>query len=298
VCSLLAGISQAQTAAEKAAQPAERGGAAQADAAKQAPATSPARPAVDAAKPAAAPADPTGSWKWEITTPDDNAFELMLKLKWDGKKLAGKYTAFDSTVDIEESKLEKDAITFVVRPEFGGNQFEVKFNGKVAKDEIKGKIIVDFGDQPQEIDWLAKRFLDVDDVLGTWQLTLETPDGMTFEPTLTVTKDDKGLHAKTASDFGEFEGKNVQIKDNQFVFEISSENDEFSFKSVYRATPRGNVVEGKSEFDFGGNKGEMKFTGKRLPPKEEKKAEPARPTAGDAGKSKQPAGESTKSSDK
>jgi hypothetical protein len=241
-----------------------------------------ARPATDAARPApsAPPVDPSGSWKWDFTTPDDNKLEFALKLKWDGKKLDGNYTSFDNTVKIEDAKLEKDAVSFVVRPEFNGFQMEVKFNGKVAKDEIKGKINLNFGDEPQEIDWVAKRFVDADDVVGVWDLKTEAPDGNEFESTLTITKDDKGLHAKTESDFGEFAAKNVQIKDNQLLFELASDNADFDFKIAYNSKPRGNSMEGVSKFDFGGNTGEMKFTGKRQPPKEEKKAEPARPAAG------------------
>jgi hypothetical protein len=233
----------------------------------------PARPA-DARQ----PADPSGSWKWEFETPDDT-MELVLKLKWDGKKLDGNYTAFGSTTKVEEGKLDKDTLSFVVRPEFNGNQFEVKFNGTVAKDEIKGAIHLQFGDEPQEFPWTAKRFVDPDDVVGVWDLKIEAPDFGEIVSTLTVTKDDKGLRARYANDFFDLEAKNVQIKENELLFEISSENEEFSFKSNYRGTPRGNAIEGKSAFDFGGNTGEMKFTGKRQPSKEATPAEPARPAS-------------------
>jgi hypothetical protein len=202
--------------------------------------------------------------------------EFALSLNWDGKKLGGKYTSFGNTVKIEEGKLEKDAVSFAVRPEFNGFEMLVKFNGTVAKDEIKGKINLDFGDEPREIDWVARRTVVADDVIGVWDMVVEAPGGNEFESTLTVTKDDKGLQAKTESDFGEFDAKNVQIKDNQLIFELASDNADFNFKIVYKALPRGNAMEGKSEFDFGGNTGEMNFTAKRRPPKEEKRAEPAR----------------------
>ncbi|MEX2316406.1 MAG: hypothetical protein WD669_04590 [Pirellulales bacterium] len=294
VCFVHSGVSRSQETSDKSATPA---------ATRPAQPVTPARPAAEARKPAVT-VDPTGSWKWDFPLPDDNTLELVLKLKWDGKKLEGNYTAFESTTKVEEGKLDKDALSFVVRPEFGGNQFEVKFNGKVAKDEIKGTIGIDFGEQPQEREWVAKRFVDVEDVVGVWDLTVEAPDFGEFESTLTVTKDNKGLHAVTASDFGEFEASKVEIKDNQLVFEMGGDNADFNFKIVYKGAPRGNTIEGKSEFDFGGNTGEMKFTGKRQPPKEEKKAEPARPAAptrpaaDDKKDSKDAAAATPKSSDK
>lgn len=277
----------AQQSSEQKAQPAS----AETKAQPAAPAAE-ARPA-DARQPTT-PADPTGSWKWDVTTPDDNKMEFTLKLKWDGKKLDGNYTAFENTTKVEEGKIDKDTIAFVVRPEFGGNQFDVKFNGKVAKDEIRGTIGLNFGDQPQEIPWTAKRFVEADDVVGVWEMKMAGFDGNEFTSTLTITKDEKGLHGKTASDFGEFEARKVEIKDNQLIYELGSDQGEFTFKAVYRGTPRGNAIEGTSQFDFGGNTGEMKFTGKRLPPKEEKKAEPARPASearpvADKQESKEPA---------
>jgi hypothetical protein len=94
-----------------------------------------------------------------------------------------------------------------------------------------------------------------------------------------VTKGDKGLQAQYANEFFDLAAKNVQIKGNELLFEISSENGDFSFKTNYQGTPRGNSIEGKSVFDFGGNTGEMKFTGKRQPPREEAKTDGSRPAA-------------------
>ncbi len=98
-----------------------------------------------------APVDPTGTWKWEYSF-NDNAIEGKLKLKWDNKKLVGKYTAFDNTTDIEEVKLEKDQLSFITKREFDGNEFVVKFNGKVKPDDIEGTVAIGFGGNgPQRI---------------------------------------------------------------------------------------------------------------------------------------------------
>ena len=227
---------------------------------------------------ATAPVDPSGSWKWQFETPE-NPIDLTLKLKWDGKMLDGTYTGFDTSTKVEQGKVEKDDISFVVRPDFGGNQFEIKFKGKVAKDEIRGTIGIDFGGQAQEFPWTAKRFVDPEDVIGVWNLTIDAPQFGELKSTLTVKKGDKGLQAQYANEFFDLAAKNVQIKGNDLLFEIASENGDFSFKSNYQGTPRGNSIEGKSTFDFGGNAGEMKFTGKRQSPKEEPKADATRPAA-------------------
>jgi hypothetical protein len=224
-----------------------------------------------AEKKEAEPADPTGTWKWDVEF-GDNTAEFKLKLNWDGKKLTGKYTAFDNTTDIQEAKLEKDQLSFVDKREFNGNEVVAEFKGKVKPDDIEGTVTVDFGGNgPQDFDWTPKRAVEIDDVLGKWELSLEGPNG-TIEPELTLTKDGEKLTGNYVSPFGERVPKSVTLKDNKLIFDVSAERDGVQFKVVYTGTPRGNNIEGEAEFDFDGNAGTMEFTGKRTPPEEKEKA--------------------------
>jgi hypothetical protein len=217
---------------------------------------------VDAAK--AAPVDPSGSWKWEYNF-NDNPAEFSLNLNWDGKQLTGKYTAFDNTTDVEQGKLEDDKISFIANREFNGNQFTVRFDGKAQPDEIVGTVGVDFGEGPREFEWHAKRVVEIDDVLGTWKLRLETPQGV-IEPQITITQDGDTLHGAYVSPFGEREAKELSLKDGELSWTIASdEDDDFDFQVVYRGKPRGNKIAGSNEFDFGDNTGTMEFTGVRTP---------------------------------
>jgi hypothetical protein len=241
-----------------------------------------------AAKPEAkpqSPVDPTGTWKWQYDF-GETPMDAKLKLNWDGKKLTGKYTARDVTTDVSDGKLEKDELTFITVREFNGNEFEIEFEGKVKEDEIVGLVMLDFG-QAQEFDWNAKRAVEIDDVLGVWDLRLDTPNGV-VEPRLTITKDDDNkLKGTYSSVFGDREPNGLTLKDNELSWEIASgDDDEFDFQVLYKGKPRGNRIEGATEFDFGGNTGTMKFTGKRTPPKE--KDDEARPAAATATPANQP----------
>jgi hypothetical protein len=233
------------------------------------------------------PVDPTGTWIWQYTI-SDNDVDFQVKLNWDGKKLTGTYTAFDETTDIEESKLEKDQLTFVTKREFNGTEIVATFSGKVKPDDIEGTVSVEIGDDdPREFDWNAKRSVEIDDVLGTWELKVETPNGV-IEPRLTLTKDGDKLQGKYVSPFGERDPKNLSLKDNELSWEISGERDGIEFKVVYTGKPRGNSIDGTSEFDFAGNTGTIEFTGTRTPPDEEKE-KPA--------KEAKPAGEGASAAD-
>jgi hypothetical protein len=222
------------------------------------------------------PVDPAGTWVWDYTF-NDNSAEFKLKLKWDDKKnLTGKYTAFDRTSDIQEVKFEKDQLSFVTKREFEDREFTVHFDGKVQPDDISGTVSFDFdGNGPREFDWNPKRVVETDDVVGTWALRVETPNGV-VEPRLTITADGEKLSGKSVSDaFGELEAKNVQLKDNTLTWEISVVNNGLEFNVKYSGKPRGNTIEGSNEFTVGENTGTMKFTGTRTPPEEKKSEAPA-----------------------
>ncbi len=222
--------------------------------------------AEEAAPAKAAEINPSGSWKWEYNL-NDNPAEFSLKLNWDGKKLTGKYTAFDHTTDIEDAKFEDNKISFISKREFNGNEFTVHFDGKAEPNDIVGKVGVDFGDGPREFDWHAERVVDSASVLGTWKLKLETPQGV-IEPELTITNDGDKLVGHYVSPFGEREAKEVALKDGELTWKIASDdNDQFDFEVVYRGKPDGNKIAGSTEYDFGGNTGTMEFSGERTPPK-------------------------------
>jgi hypothetical protein len=219
--------------------------------------------------------DPTGTWRFEYKF-NDNAVapvEGKLKLNWDGKNLTGKYTAFDRTSDIEEAELENDQLSFISKREFNGNEFVVSFDGKLKPDDIEGTVSFDFGDGEQEFDWNPKRVVEMDDVLGTWQLRVETANGI-VEPRLTIVKEGKKLKGKSVSQvFGELEAKNLTLKDNTLSWEITGTTGGVEISVNYKGKPRGNTIEGENEFTAAGNSGTMKFTGKRTPPEEKEKPE-------------------------
>ena len=113
---------------------------------------------------------------------------------------------------------------------------------------------------------------------AVWKIKVETPQGV-IEPQLTITKDGDKLHGDYVSPFGEREAKEVTLKDGELSWKIESDDDdEFDFQVIYRGKPVGNKIAGTGEFDFGGNTGEMEFTGELTPPAKEKAA-PAEPAA-------------------
>lgn len=107
---------------------------------------------------AAFAADPSGTWKWTTHSPNgDIATTLKLDVK-DGK-VSGAYSNQFGDAAISNASVTGDVITFEVVRDLGGQQFIVKYQGKLEGDSIKGTIEAagrDGGDA-MKLDWDAKR---------------------------------------------------------------------------------------------------------------------------------------------
>jgi len=106
---------------------------------------------------AALAADPTGTWKWTVESPaGDIATTLKLESK-DGQ-LAGTYSNQFGTAAIKNASFKDDMIAFDVARNFDGNEFVLKYRGKLEGDSIKGTIEAgDMGGGPMKFDWNAQR---------------------------------------------------------------------------------------------------------------------------------------------
>jgi len=103
-------------------------------------------------------ADPSGTWKWTVSTPNGD-LETTLKLTFKDGVLSGTYSNSFGDAIISNATVKDDAIAFDVQREFNGNKFLLKYRGTISGDTIKGTIELPSvnGDERQKIDWNAKR---------------------------------------------------------------------------------------------------------------------------------------------
>jgi len=106
---------------------------------------------------AALAADPTGTWKWNVESPaGDIATTLKLESK-DGQ-LTGTYSNQFGSGTVKNASFKDGVIAFDVVRNFDGNEFVLKYRGKVEGDTIKGTIEAgDMGGGPMKLDWNAQR---------------------------------------------------------------------------------------------------------------------------------------------
>lgn len=210
--------------------------------------------------------DPSGTWRWEYELEGATVKDsLQLSLSKDNK-LVGKYKGRDEKlVEIKEAKIEGDTLTFLLSLEYQKMSIKLEFKGKVKGDEIDGSVTISTAEGSQEYPWAPKRSVLMEDVVGEWQMKIETGD-RTLEPVVTISKDGEKYKAKYVS------GKDfiadvteLKVANNQLSFNVSGEVNGTKIKADYKGRPYGDKIQGNIAYVLGDNAGDIEFTGTRKP---------------------------------
>jgi hypothetical protein len=80
-----------------------------------------------------------GTWKGQRPGRDGNMMDVTFKFKAEGSTLTGSTMMRDNEVQISDGKISGSEISFVVKMEFGGNSFVMRYTGTISGNEIKMK---------------------------------------------------------------------------------------------------------------------------------------------------------------
>jgi hypothetical protein len=230
--------------------------------------------------------DPSGTWRFEYdlegTTVKDS---LELQLGKDGA-LTGIYKGrSEKAVEIKSGKVEGDKVTIEMAVEYQGIPVEVKFDGQIKDDDIDGIVIATTPEGDLEFDWIAKRSVEAEDVVGIWELEIDAVETI-LEPVVEIKlegKDLKGTYKDPDSGL-ETEMKDLRIENNSLKFLIEGEFQGNNLKADFSGRPYGSKISGTIGYDLSGQTGEVEFEGVRMAPKKEAdgKPEPAKAETKDA----------------
>ena len=207
--------------------------------------------------------DPSGTWTW---TSDVQGAQINSRLHLDNDegKVTGNYSNDDVDVDIENGKFDGRKVSFDFEIDYEGTAVMLSFEGTPRKDQIDGTLSIDAGDQSMELDWNAKRSTEKEDVVGAWELTIETPDGQTLTPTLNLELDDGKLAGRHDSQIGgDIDASDVSLTKNELAWTVETEFNGNDIVLNFSGIPRGSKIAGTVEYDFAGQSGKIDFTGKR-----------------------------------
>ncbi len=209
--------------------------------------------------------DPSGTFFW---TQDFGQGETdnWLVLDTDGDKLTGSYMSGGQTVALKDGKYEDGKFSFTLALSVDGTDIEVKTHGGVKGDKMSAVSEVNLEGNTQEFDLEAVRKTRPEDVVGTWNLTIDA-EGQTFEPVAKISKDGDNLVVEYLTDeFGDHKAVDVKLADNKLTYTIAVESPEGGLKLIFDTTPRGSKVSGKVEYEVGDVTGSSEVEGKREAP--------------------------------
>ncbi len=208
-------------------------------------------------------ADPSGTWRWNLDM-NGESIKNILRLETDkAGKLSGTLEARDMKLKVEEGKVDGEVVSFMVKVQLE-QTVTVNFTGKLNSDVLEGKITAKTSEGEREFPWEAKRTVEAADVVGAWDLRMDTPDGQTLKPVLTLTNNSGKLAGSYAAGDGKtIEVQDVALKDNKLVFSIDTEYQSNKLHVDFRGRPYGSKLKGTLEYSVGPDSGEIDFSGTR-----------------------------------
>lgn len=103
-------------------------------------------------------ADPSGTYKAEVQGRNGNTQTMTMNLKADGGNLTGSITTPRGEMPISDGKVDGDNVSFVQKANFNGNEFVIKYKGKMEGDSIKFERSITTPDgQERKTEFTAKK---------------------------------------------------------------------------------------------------------------------------------------------
>ena len=208
--------------------------------------------------------DPAGTWRREYDWSETRIEEVIRLNVKEGGKVVGTLSRNDRATEIKDGKVKGNELSFYTSDNYQGAEWVTRFKGTVTGDEINGTVVLEVGDQSWDFPWTPVRSVQMDDVVGLWQIRVESPDGNVLEPTMKISKDVstyKSLYTSTQGQ--ELDVKDLRVENSVLKFTVTAEFDGYSMKVDYRGRPYGNKISGSLDYDFGGNTGQVEFTARR-----------------------------------
>jgi hypothetical protein len=203
--------------------------------------------------------DPSGTWIWESEIQgeiDSNSLEVRME----DETLVGEYKRGNIKATIRNGKSNGEGIEFELPfLRNNGSEWVVTCEAKIDGNALSGRYSFEGDNGVEEHEWNAKREIAVGDLVGTWNLHIDGPDGVTYTPDAILELNDGSLVGTyyAVSLDQRFPMSAVELDGYQLSFAV----DQPDLKLKYVGTVTGKSISGNLEFDIQGNSGDVAFTG-------------------------------------
>ena len=133
--------------------------------------------------------DPSGTWRWES---DNNGATVKHELRIDKNDKGEVSAVYDGMLDDLKSvsgSIDGDKLTLDFEVETTRRNFDAQYEVTIDGDKAEGTLTLSSDEGKMDLPWSAKRSVELSDVVGKWNLLVETDEGPE-EATLTVQEQD------------------------------------------------------------------------------------------------------------
>lgn len=212
--------------------------------------------------------DVLGTWNFDFTSPDGVHRTPTLVISEKDDKLVGEMSANGESQKIEAIQMTDDGFWFEYETPFQGSTLGLKYTCKPRGNQLTGTVEYDFEGNGGDFDVEAKRkqLSEKDQpLLGKWEFSMTTPDGIAVKSTLAITETEGQFSAKLNGQGKDFEIKGLEVKNGEVKFDFSNEHDGLNVDLMWVSSIKSqDEMEGVLSFSVEGNTGDIPIAGKRI----------------------------------
>ncbi len=213
-----------------------------------------------------------GLWEIEAELPDGTASVSDLEVTADGDTFSAVLSTELGEAAIDGITVDGNVIEFSADIDMGGILVPFTFSGSTGGDKMNGIIAVDFEGQALLLPIEGVRVGDSAsggltgevDLVGTWELEAELPDGTASVSDLVIQDGEGGLVAVLSTELGEATIKGIVIDGNNVSFDTEIDLGGVMVPLSYKGTSGGDDLDGVVSVDFEGQALEMNVVGKKV----------------------------------
>ncbi len=211
--------------------------------------------------------DPSGTWRWTFEG-NDSSIESALALEMQkGGKVTGVLSANDRKIEINGGKIDSDQLSLAIQFEMQSRQITGLLEGKIKGDELEGSIEFKTDEGRQQFPWKAERTVEPEDLVGDWDIAIDSPDGAMHSKAAITLVEGKPKVVVTSQDGSKSTATNVKIADKNLTYDLKLDFQGSDLLIKVKGRPYGSKISGTIEYPVNGEEGELSFEGKRKPSK-------------------------------
>lgn len=167
---------------------------------------------------------------------------------------------------VSSLELKNHMLSFDFSTDYQGSQLDLTYHCKPRGDKLSGTLDYSVNDNRGDFPIVAtrkkldKRLLAL---VGEWECSLTSPDGVDHAPVLAVRVEDGAIKGRLTSNIVNVDIDEFKLEGDDVVFSFLNNHDGLNVNLSWRCKADGDALAGKLEFKLDGNKGVMDLTGRR-----------------------------------